>query len=102
MIYGFLSTVSDRRPQSGRQKIPAMNTRKDDALSRRGDMADNSEIERLRTRCNGFAEKFLRDLEKHPHFPEVVEELLRIEGKITRIDIEQVFFRVTVANRDNK
>ena len=65
-------------------------------------MADNSDIDRLRGRCNGFAEKFLRDLEKHPQFPEVVAELLKIEGKITRIDIEQVFFRVTVANRDNK
>lgn len=75
-----------------------MNTRMD--ASRRGDMADNSDIERLRARCNGFAEKFLRDLQQHPQFPEVVEELLKIEGRITRIDIEQAFFRV--ARPDNK
>lgn len=50
-----------------------------------------SDIEGLRGRCTGFAEKFLRDLEQHPQFAEVVQGLLRIEGRITRIDIEQVF-----------
>lgn len=53
-----------------------------------------SKIEHLRERCTGVAKEFFTELERHPHFSEVVEILDKVDGPISRADIEDAFIQV--------
>lgn len=57
-------------------------------------MANTLKIERLRERCTDFAKEFLAQIERHPDFPEVVEIVSKLDGGISRADIEDAFIQV--------
>lgn len=54
-----------------------------------------SKIEILRTRCSGFAEEFLRELEPSPTFPQILDKLMELQGPIARADIERALLELT-------
>ena len=45
-------------------------------------------------RCSAFAAEFLRDLEHHPAFPEVLKKLSQIDGPIFRGDSEHALLEI--------
>ena len=49
----------------------------------------------LEARCSGFAVELLRQLQKHPKFPELVTKLEGIQGNLYRTDVEKAFFELT-------
>lgn len=53
-----------------------------------------SKIEHLRERCTDVAEEFLAQIEGHPDFTEVVEIVSKLDGGISRADIEDAFIQV--------
>ena len=53
-----------------------------------------SKIEHLRERCTDFAKDFLDQIEQHPDFPEVVEIVSKLDGGISRADIEDALIQV--------
>lgn len=58
-------------------------------------MADNlNAIDLLRGRCTGFAADFLHELEANPQFPTILDRLTKLDGLITRSDIERVLLEL--------
>ena len=61
-------------------------------------MTDDSipqRLERLESRCSGFALEFMKQLEGHPKLLMLLTELEKIDGQLYRIEIEQIFLKVT-------
>jgi hypothetical protein len=64
-------------------------------------MAHNPDaIDLLQGRCTGFAVDFLRELKANPRFPAIVDRLTKLDGLITRSDIERVLLELR--KRDDK
>ena len=58
-------------------------------------MADNLDtIDLVQGRCTGFALDFLRELKVNPEFPKIVDRLTKLDGLITRSDIERVVLEI--------
>ena len=56
--------------------------------------------ELLGDRCTRFAEDFLHELEANPQFPAILDELIELDGLITRSDVERVVLELR--KRDGK
>lgn len=56
----------------------------------------------LRQRCSGAAVEHLEELQAHPKFPLLVEQLEQLGGMIFRLDVEQHFVSLLKQANDGR